>query len=126
VAAIGTLLLLAGCGDFTDPATRLASDLERTSHELAPDEGAHMTLVHRTPSARGECEGPYKVQLDAVGAIIVWCMDATGQTVSSHSTTFHSRFVDTARTIILDKPAGSPLQIELTRRSGRPTIVGAS
>ena len=54
-----------------------------------------------------------------VGALIVWCRDARGDTVSSHSTSYHRDYVDTARTIILDTPARAPLRIELVRRSGR-------
>ena len=118
-------LALAGCSALTDPATRLADDLEAASEALAGDEGAQLTWVHRTPSAAGECEGPYRVQFDAVDALFVWCRDARGATVSSHSTTHHGSQVDTARTIVVDKPAGSPLEIELVRRNGRATIVGA-
>ena len=119
-------LALTGCKGLTDPATRLAGDIEQASGDLGSDEGARLTLVHRTPSAAGECEGPYRVQLDDVGALFVWCRDARGATVSSHSTTAHGSYVDTARTLVVDKPAGSPLRIGLVRRNGRATIVGAS
>ena len=123
---VAVALALSGCSGFTDPATRLAYDLEEASGELGPNEGARLTAVHATPSAAGECEGPYRVQLDQVGALFVWCRDARGATVSSHSTTYHGSYVDTPRTIMVDKPAGTPLRIELARRSGRATIVGAS
>lgn len=43
--------------------------------------------------------------------------------MSSHSTTYHSRFVDTPRTWILDKPAASTLTIDLQRQGGRAVIV---
>ena len=119
-------LLLGGCGYFTDAATRLAYDLEEASGRLPAGGGGSFTLVHATPSATGECEGPYKVQLDEAGALIIWCYDGNGNTVASFSTTYHGRFVDTARTFIVDKPAGNPLRVELARRNGRPTIVGAS
>lgn len=116
---------VASCGAFSDAATRLASDLEGAAARLGPDEGARFTLVHRTPSAAGQCDGPYRVQLDRAGAIVIWCYDRAGAIVSSHSTSYHARFVDTARTFILDKPAGAPLTIDVERRGGRPTIVGA-
>jgi hypothetical protein len=117
-------LLLAGC--LTDAATRLAYDLEAAAGRVGSGEGAAYTLVHRAPSRRGECEGPYRVQLDQVGAIIVWCKDAAGdKTVSSHSTTYHSRYVATAQTTILEKPARAPLTVELQRRGGRVVIVAA-
>lgn len=114
-------LLLAGC--FTDPATRLASDLEDGAEHVGRSDGARWTVVHRTPSSRGECEGPYKVQLDQVGALIVWCQDKAGtRVVSSHSTSYHARFVATPRTYILDKKAGEPLVIDLERQGGRIVV----
>jgi hypothetical protein len=124
--AFALALVLSGCSGFTDPATRLAYDLENANGELGARDGARYTLLHAVPSAAGECEGPYKVQLDQVGAIIVWCYDEAGNTVSSHSTSYHRNFADTPRTIILDKPAGETLRIELVRRNGRAAIVGAS
>jgi hypothetical protein len=63
------------------------------------------------------------VQFDRVGALIVWCEDAAGATVSSDSTTYHARFVDTQRTFVLDKLPASTLAIDLERRNGRAVIV---
>ena len=81
-------------------------------------------VVHRTPSKDGECVASYKVQVDDAGAIIIWCYDASGtETVSSHSTSYHGRYVDTPKTYILDKPAGEPLLIELERQGNRAVIV---
>ena len=97
------VVVLTGC--FTDAATRLAYDLETAAGRVGPSDGANYTLVHRVPSNSGECVGPYRIQVDRVGAIIVWCKDAGGSTVSSHSTTYHARFVDTPQTSIIDKPA---------------------
>lgn len=118
----GMLAALAGCEIPTDAATRLAFDLEAAEKNLGDSRGATYTLLHHTPSRTGECVGPYKAQFDQVGAIIIWCHDAAGQTVSSHSTTYHARFVDTPQTWLLEKPAGSTLAIELERRSGRAVI----
>lgn len=113
---------LAGC--FTDAATRLASDLESGAARVGPSEGARWTVTHRTPSKHGECEGDYTVQVDKVGAIIIWCKDRLGTTVvSSHSTTYHARFVDTPRTYLLEKKAGEPLAIELQRQHGRVVVI---
>lgn len=117
-------LALSGC--WTDAATRLAQDLKSGAARLGPNEGAKASLVHRVPSRAGECTGPYRVQLDRVGAIIVWCKDATGAvTVSSHSTTSHGRIVDTPETYIVDKAAGEPLMIGLERLGGRVLISSA-
>ncbi len=86
--------------------------------------GATDAVYHATPSRPGQCDGPYKVQLDRVGAMIVWCMDAAGNTVSSHSTSSHNRAVDTSQTFIVDKGAGKTLIVDLERRGGRAVITG--
>jgi len=124
VAAVGAGLL-SGC--WTDAATRLAYDLEEGAGRLGREAGARYTVVHRVPSRRGECEGPYRVQVDKVGAIIIWCKDSTGnKTVSSHSTSYHGRFVLTPQTWIVDKPAGAALIIELERRGDSVVVVDVS
>lgn len=116
-----TVPMLAGC--LTDPATRLAYDIERGASQLPHEDGARHTVEHRTPSKAGECEGPYTVQLDKVGALIIWCRDAAGATVSSHSTSYQSRFIDTPQTWILEKTAGTTLNIILERRGGRAVVI---
>jgi hypothetical protein len=116
------LLTLAGCDIGTDVATRLAYDLKAAARQLGRDEGAKYSLVHKTPSKSGECEGRYKVQLDKVGALIIWCYDAAGTVVSSGSTSYHGRYVDTPKTWILDKPARSALTVDLERRGGRAVV----
>ncbi len=115
---------LAGCGFATDPATRLAADLEDGADRLPSQDGATDAVHHATPSWPGQCEGSYKVQLDRVGAMIVWCHDAAGNTVSSHSTSSHNRAVDTSQTFIVDKGAGETLIVDLERRAGRAVITG--
>lgn len=124
VATLFAAALLAGC--VTDAATRLAYDLEGAAGRVAKREGAGYTLVHQTASSRGECTGPYKVQLDQVGLIVFWCKDAAGAAVvSSHSTSYHRRFVSTAETFILDKRAGEALTVQLERRGGVVVITAA-
>jgi hypothetical protein len=126
VALSALVAVLAGCGAFTDAATRIAYDVEAAVPRLGSDEGATHTIRHATPSRAGECAGPFKVQFDKVGALIVWCKDSGGGTVSSHSTTYHSRFVDTYQTYIVDKPAGSVLLIQIERRNGRAVVTNVS
>lgn len=116
------LLALTACDGWTDAATRIAYDIEAGAARLGSSQGARHRIEHATPSKSGECTGPYKVQVDQVGALIIWCYDAAGQTVSSHSTTYHGRFVDTPRTYILDKPAGSTLTLDIERRGGRAIV----
>ena len=115
---------LTACGIATDPATRLAADLEDAAGRLPAREGATDALHHATPSRAGQCDGPYKLQLDQVGAMIVWCKDVAGNTISSHSTSSHSRAVDASQTFIVDKGAGETLIIDLERRDGRAVITG--
>jgi hypothetical protein len=115
------VLLLAGC--ITDAATRLAFDIKAGAARVGPADGASHVVEHRTPSRARECVDRYTVQLDKVGALIIWCMDGTGTTVvSSHSTSYHNRFVDTPRTYILEKGARETLLIRLERRQGRVVI----
>ncbi|MDE2236131.1 MAG: hypothetical protein KGK44_11395 [Gammaproteobacteria bacterium] len=117
------LVLLAGCDAFTDPATRLASGIEAETGQLGSLEGSTYSIQGLTPATADECNGPYTVQLDKVGALIVWCKDAAGHTTTSGSTSYHARFVDTPKTYIVNKPAGSTLTIELERHNGRAMIV---
>jgi hypothetical protein len=117
-----SLTTVTSCDVATDPATRLAYDLEAGTGRLGREAGATYSVQHNQPSKSGECIGPYKVQLDKVGALIIWCNDATGHTISSHSTSYHARFVETAQTYIVEKSAGTALTIDLERRNGRTVI----
>jgi len=116
------LTTATGCDVATDPATWLAYDLEAGTDRLGREAGATYSVQHNQPSKSGECIGPYKVQLDKVGALIIWCNDASGHTVSSHSTSYHARFVETPQTFTLEKPAGMALTIDLERRNDRAVI----
>jgi hypothetical protein len=117
-----SFLLLPACDIGTDAATRLACNIEAGAGRLGREDGASYRIRHDTPSQAGECDGPYKVQIDKVGALFIWCMNTAGAVTSSHSTSWHARFVDRPQTCILDKPAGSPLVIDLERLHGRAVI----
>ncbi len=114
---------MLGCGLFTDAATRLAYDIEAAAKRLN-NTGDRFTLYHETPSRRGECEGPYTVQFDKVGALIIWCKDAAGEVLSSPGTSYHRRFVKTPETYYLDKAPGETLVVELEKRGNNVMIVG--
>lgn len=111
----------AACG-LTDGATRIAYAIEAGVGGLAQAEGSRHAIESISPTRGGECAGPYKLQLDKVGALIVWCMDAAGAVASSHSTSYHARFIDTPKTYLLDKAAGETLTIDLERRGGRASV----
>jgi hypothetical protein len=125
LTALVFLAATAGCDAFTDAATRIAYDIEAGAGRLGKEAGAKYSIQHKTPSKSGQCVGPYTVQLDKVGALVIWCKDETGKTVSSHSTSYHARFVDTPQTYILEKPAGSTLTIDIERRSSRAVVTSA-
>jgi len=125
-AILALTIAAAGCENWTDPATRLASELEIASRKLGSADGVRYTLVHKEPSKPGECEGRYRVQFNKVGALIVWCFDDEGNTTASGSTTYHSNFLETERDFIVDKQAGTPLQIRLERHGNKAVIVDAS
>ncbi len=118
---LAAVLFLTGC--FTDAATRLAYDIESGVNRMNRLNEARYSIRH-TPAESSECTGPYTVQLDKVGALIVWCRDAAGNIVASGSTSYHARFIDTPASFILDKPAGSTLAIDLERRAGRGVVTG--
>ena len=124
IGVAAALIVSAGCGLATDAATRLAYDIEAAVDDLGNEDGSTYTIHHATPSYPDQCTGPYKVQLDQVGAMIIWCKDAAGETVSSHSTTYHARFVETPETFLIDKGEGETLFIDLERSGGRAVIVG--
>jgi outer membrane lipoprotein-sorting protein len=116
---LAAVLFLTGC--FTDAATRLAYDIESGVNRMNRLNQARYSIRH-TPAESSECTGPYTVQLDKVGALIVWCKDTAGNVVANGSTSYHARFIDTPTTFILDKPAGSTLAIDLERRAGRVVV----
>lgn len=124
IVALITVLLLAGCGVFTDAATRLAYDLEHAAKQLRND-GDRFTLYHETPSRRGECDGPYVVQLDKVGALVIWCKNESGEVLASPGTSYHRRFVRTSETFYLEKRAKETLIIELQKHGSEAVIVDA-
>jgi hypothetical protein len=116
------LILLTGCGLFTDPATRLAYAIEAGVRHLGSTDGDRYAIRYEPPSELGANGGSYSVQLDKVGALIVWYKDANGRVTASGSTSYHSRFVDTPRTFKIDKPGNAVLVIEIERRGGRCII----
>jgi hypothetical protein len=114
--------VIAACG-LTDGATRIAYAIEAGVAGLAATEGSRHTIDSISPTRGSECAGPYNVQFDKVGALIIWCKDAAGAVTSSHSTSYHARFIDTPKTWLLDKAAGETLAIEIERKAGRASVV---
>ena len=57
-----------------------------------------------------------------VRALIVWCLDGQGKTVTSGLTTRHSNYMVAARAWFIVKQAGQPLYVEFEPRGGRAVI----
>jgi hypothetical protein len=115
--------LLAGC---SDGATRIAYDIESGAADFRRSAATSYSIKH-VPEAYPEgCGGPYTVQFSARAILVIWCKDAAGaQTVASHGTTHHLRFVEVPRQINVDKPRGGPLYIDLEKRGGTLLLVDA-
>ena len=116
------LLIIPACGALTDPATRLAFAIERGVRQLPASDGASYTIRYQPPDTLGQHDDTYTVQLDKVGALIVWYKDANGTVIDSGSTSYHARFVDTPRTYLVDKPGDAALNITIRREGGRAVV----
>jgi hypothetical protein len=64
VGAALSLALLAACAVPTDPATRLAADLEAGADRLRLDEGATDSVHHATPSRAPHVDTPRSYIVD--------------------------------------------------------------
>lgn len=115
---------LGACDVFTDSATRLAFDIERGIGGLGRRDGDEYIIVHRPTLRTPGGDGRVRVQLDKVGALIVWYTAADGTVLESGATSFHSRFVDTPQTWIVERAEGMEFAIRVQRRSGRAVIIG--
>ena len=62
--------------------------------------------------------------LGAIAACSVPTDDSRGAVAASHSMSYLTRFVDTPRTHLVEKPAGGPLTLRLERRQGRVVVTG--
>jgi hypothetical protein len=116
------LLVCLGCSTFEDAATSLAGDIEKSVRHLGDSEGSVYVVRHDAKARATAKARLITVQFDKVGALIVWYKDSDGNVIESGSTSYHSRFVDTPNTIILDKSIDSPLQVELQRLGGRAVV----
>jgi hypothetical protein len=114
------------CSDFlADAATAIAYDIEsHTGRFAASKAAAATTLVHVPKPNRGGCADGYRVQFSRASSLVVWCWapGSTTQSVSSHTTTYHLRFVDVRETIIVDKQRGESLSIEIVSAPGKPLV----
>ena len=120
-ALLAVAILLAGC---TDAATRIAYDLEKGAGALRRSSDATHCVEHAPKRLPEGCGEAYAVQFSASSSLVIWCKDAgNGKVTSSHSTTYHLRFVKVPRTLNIEKSAGERLSIELEKRGTEIIVV---
>jgi hypothetical protein len=114
--------LLSAC---TDGATRIAYDIESAVEAFQRSDAATHTIQHVPERMPDGCGDAYTVQFSASSSLVIWCKrSGSGEVTSSHATTYHLRFVKVPRTFKLDKSAGEPTIIELTKADGSVIVAG--
>jgi hypothetical protein len=113
------------CLACTDAATRVAYDLEAGAKQLESSSSSSYVVDH-APSKQPEgCPGGYTLQLNKESSLLVWCQDESeGPSVSSHTTTYHLRFVHVPETYKIHKGPGEHARIALTKRAGGIFVTG--
>ena len=115
--------LLGACAGSSDPASRLADDIKQATAQLASQDGARHTLIHRTPSKPGECAGPFNVQIDPSGLVFLWCQDeATAETRTTHEAKLDGS-ITAMDSFVLSKRPAEDLIIDLARSKDKILIV---
>jgi hypothetical protein len=125
LAKFACFTILATLIACTDGATRIAYDIESSVAAFKRTNATTYSIKH-TPEALPEgCSGPYKVQLSEQSSLVIWCKNADSSKItSSHTTTYHLRFVDVPRQFIVDKSAGEALFIDIEKQNGKVVVVG--
>jgi len=123
LAVLAALTFLsAGC---SDGATRIAFELESAAADFRRSSDTTRTLRHMPETWPEGCDDAYTIQFSARSSLLIWCIPAIGEkATSSHTTTYHLRFVKVPKTYIVDKAAGKPTFIELTKVDGDVVITG--
>ena len=117
---LAILAVLCGC---TDGATRIAYDIESGVAAFHRSNARTYAIRHVPESMPDGCRDAYTVQFSANSSLIIWCKRPEGgETTSSHTTTYHLRFVKVSQTFKLDKAAGEPTIIELAKENGTVVI----
>lgn len=117
---VATVAMVAAC---SDGATRIAYEIESGVAAFRRSD-ANTASIRHVPEARPDgCAGAYTVQFTANSALVIWCKKSDGSAVqSSHTTTYHLRFVEVPRTYKLDKDAGEATIIDLAKENGRVVV----
>jgi hypothetical protein len=131
-AVLGVVAAAAGCGAFSDAATRLAEDVGDGAGRLRRSTVQESAVVH-VPRAHPEgCSGAYQVTFqeslhhpNSGGSILVGCVGSTNfVTVGySYSTTSHLNYVRVPKELRIEKQAGVPLTVMLRKASRTIDVV---
>jgi hypothetical protein len=122
LACLAFLAMLTAC---TDGATRIAYDIESNVAAFNRTNATASSIKHTPEPSPEGCNGPYKVQLSERSSLVIWCKNADSSKItSSHTTTYHLRFVDVPRQFIVDKSAGEALFIDVEKQNGKVVVVG--
>ncbi|MFT3897355.1 MAG: hypothetical protein QM719_06620 [Thermomonas sp.] len=114
--ALSLVLLLAGC---TDGATRIANDIQAGTEDFRHSDKQVEVIRHVPKESPDGCGDAYDVQFSKDSSLVIWCKDSkTGETTSSHTTTYHLNFVKVPVSYRLLKNRGEPLLIELSKQNG--------
>jgi len=120
LACLALSAVLYGC---TDGATRIAYDIESGVAAFQRSDAGTYVIRHVPESMPDGCADAYTVQFSANSSLVIWCKEsAGGKVTSSHTTTYHLRFVKIPKTFKLDKAAGEPTIIELRKENGAIVI----
>ena len=120
--SFAVVLALAGC---TDAATRLAHDVEAGADQLRQSGDSSTVIVHLPDKYPEGCAKAYDIQFSAASSLLVWCKDAKGgEATSSHTTTYHLRFVKVPSTLQVEKSAGEYTFITLERAGNDVVVAG--
>lgn len=121
-ACLALSAMLYGC---TDGATRIAYDIESGVGAFQRSDARTHVIRHVPESAPDGCADAYTVQFSANSSLLIWCREpGGGKVTSSHTTTYHLRFVKVPQTFKLDKAAGEPTLIELAKEDGAVVVTG--
>ena len=117
-----TTLLLTAC---SDGATRLAYQIESDVAAFERSSATKATIIHQPIRRWGNgCDEDYRLQVDKVGGLVIWCKDAQSHVITgSHSTSYNARFMDSPKTWIVEKRKGETVAIELEKRAGQKPLV---
>jgi hypothetical protein len=113
------------CAGCSDGATRIAYDIESAVADFQRTAASRYSIRHLPEAEPDGCGGAYTVQFTADSSLVIWCRKSgSGEVASSHTTTYHLRFVQIPQTFRIDKAAGEATIIDLAKQGGAVVMTG--